>query len=42
VGWCGADSSGSGKVQLAGSCGHSNETSGFITGGEFLDWLSDC
>jgi hypothetical protein len=26
---------------VAGSCEHGNETSGFIKGGEFLDYLSD-
>jgi hypothetical protein len=26
---------------VAGSCEHGNELSGFIKGGEFLDWLSD-
>jgi hypothetical protein len=26
---------------VAGPCEHSNELSGSIKGGEFLDWLSD-
>lgn len=26
---------------MVGSCEHGNETSGFIKGKEFLDWLSD-
>jgi hypothetical protein len=37
VGNCGLDSSGSGKGPVTGSCGHGNEPSGFIKGGEFLD-----
>jgi hypothetical protein len=27
---------------VAGPCEHSNEPSGSINGGEFLEWLSDC
>jgi hypothetical protein len=33
----GLDSSGSGQGLVAGSCEHSNEPSGFIIGGEYLD-----
>jgi hypothetical protein len=35
------DESGSGKGPVAGCCEHSNEPSGSIKGGEFLDKLSD-
>jgi len=27
--------------RVADYCEHGNETSGFIKGGEFVDWLSD-
>ena len=33
----GLDLSGSGQKQVAGSCEHANELSGFIKFGEFLD-----
>jgi hypothetical protein len=36
VGSYGEDASGSGNGPVAGSCGHGNETSGCIKGGEFL------
>jgi hypothetical protein len=39
---CKLDSSASGQGQVAGSCGHDNELSSSIKGGEFLEWLSDC
>jgi hypothetical protein len=35
------DASGSGQGTVAGSCEHSNEASGSIKGGEFLDLCSD-
>jgi hypothetical protein len=34
------DSSGSGKVHMAGICEHGNDASGFIHYAEFLDELS--
>jgi len=34
---CGLDSSGSGQGTVVGSCEHSNEHSGSIKHGEFLD-----
>jgi hypothetical protein len=37
VGRCGLEACGSGQGPVAGSCGHSNESSGSIKGGEFLD-----
>jgi hypothetical protein len=37
VGRCGLDASGSGYGPAAVSCGHSNELSGSMKGGEFLD-----
>jgi hypothetical protein len=37
VGRCGLDSSSSRQGPMAGSFKHSNETSGSIKGGEFLD-----
>jgi hypothetical protein len=37
----GLDASGSGQVPVAGCYKHSNEPSGFVEGGEFLDHLSD-
>jgi len=42
VGRCGVDSSGSGQGPVTGSSGHSNEPSGSIKGGKYLDWMSDC
>jgi hypothetical protein len=41
MGRYGVDSSGSGQGLLAGSCENSNEPSGSIQGGEFLDQLND-
>ena len=38
--WYGMDRAGSGKGQVAGTCG--NEPSGSITYGEFLDYLKTC
>jgi hypothetical protein len=38
---CGLDASGSGWETVAGSCEHSNEPSGSIKGGEFLDQVSN-
>jgi len=38
---CGLDASGSGQETVAGSCEHSNEPSGSIKGGEFLDQVSN-
>jgi hypothetical protein len=38
---CGLDSSGSGQGPVAGCCEHGNKPSGSITGGEFIDTLSD-
>jgi len=35
------DSSGSGDGPVAGSCEHSNGSSCSLTGGEFLEYLSD-
>jgi hypothetical protein len=35
----GLDRSGSGWVQVAGTCECGNEPSGFINCGEYLDWL---
>ena len=35
----GLDRSGSGQGQVMGPCERSNESSGFIKFGEFLDWL---
>jgi hypothetical protein len=37
VGSYGLDASGSGYGPVGGSCEHSNETSGFLKGGESLD-----
>jgi hypothetical protein len=34
----GLDSSSQGQIQVAGTCGHSCGTSGFVKYGEFLDW----
>jgi hypothetical protein len=34
---CGLDESDSGKIPVAGSCGHDNESSCSMKGGEFLD-----
>lgn len=39
--WSGMDSSGSRYDQLEDSCQHSKETSGFIIGGEFVDYLNE-
>jgi hypothetical protein len=41
AGSCELNSSGSGRVPMAGCCEHSNETSGSIKGGEILDSLSE-
>jgi hypothetical protein len=38
---CGLDSYGPGKGPVTGSCNLSNEASGSIKGGEFLDQLGD-
>jgi len=35
----GLDSSGSGYRQMAGTCKRSNEPSGSVKCGEFVDWL---
>jgi hypothetical protein len=40
VGGCGLDASASGWEPVAGSCEHGNETSGSVTSGEFLEYLS--
>jgi hypothetical protein len=37
MGGHGLDEFGSGKGQVAGSCEHSNESSGLVKYGEFLD-----
>jgi hypothetical protein len=41
VGSCGLDSSGSGEEEIVGSCENGNENSGFIKGGEILEYLRD-
>jgi hypothetical protein len=38
----GLHASGSGQGPVTGSSEHSNEASGSINGGEFVDWLNDC
>jgi hypothetical protein len=38
---CELDASDSGQGPVVGSCEHGDEPSGFIKGGELLDWLSD-
>jgi len=30
------------RGQIAGSCEHSNEPAGYLKGGEFFDYLTDC
>jgi hypothetical protein len=37
VGSCGVNVSSSGQGPVAGSCEHSNEPSGYMKGGKFLD-----
>jgi hypothetical protein len=39
---CEPDISNSGKNLMVGSCEHSNELSGSIKGGEFLDQMNEC
>jgi hypothetical protein len=41
VGRCGLGASGSGWGLVVGCSEHSNELSGFINGGSFIDYLSD-
>jgi len=36
------DASGSGQGPVVDPCEQSNEPSGSMKGGEFLDWLRDC
>jgi hypothetical protein len=38
----GLEASGSQKCQVSSSCEHGTEPSGYVKGGEILDYMSDC